>query len=61
MMRLLCSSKHRQSGDYIIKDEEDIEPVPKATSLEVKAHYGMQPTQTGTESPFAGQSSGTIF
>ena len=36
-----------------------MEPVPKATSLEVKAHYGMQPTHTGTSSPLAGHSSGT--
>ena len=50
-------SRHRQSGDYIVKDEEDDEPVPKATSLEVKAHYGMQPMHT---SPLTGHSSGSL-
>ena len=52
----LSYRKYRQAGDYVLKDEEDDGPVNKATSLEVKAHYGMQPVHA---SPLDGHSTGT--
>ena len=51
--------RYRQAGDYVLKDEEDLDhaPVSKVTSQEVKAHYGLQPLHA---SPLDGHSSGIV-